>query len=84
MADIVARVEKAMPQEALLARNIKIYLIQKHTPLLLGDIGKRFGIGASGVCQARRRLCIQMEKDRKLRKRVEKIEKEVRLSIMKI
>ncbi len=78
MAGIIALVEKAMPQETLLSRNVKIFLIQKHTPLQLLDIGKHFGIGASGVSQARRRLCIQMQKDRKLRKRVEKIVKEMK------
>jgi chromosomal replication initiation ATPase DnaA len=49
----------------------------------LKDIGKRFGIGESGVSQACRRVSQRIQKDKRLRRKMARIEKELDLSRMK-
>jgi len=46
-------------------------------------MGIHFGIGESGVSQVRRRVAQRMEKDKKLKRKIEKIEKKLNLSRMK-
>jgi chromosomal replication initiation ATPase DnaA len=62
---------------------VAIYLSQKHTGNKLKDIGSGFGIGETGVSQAGRRMRERLEKDRKLGKRVRKVEAKLNLSKMK-
>ncbi len=47
------------------------------------DIGLHFGIGESGVSQACRRLAHKIEKDKKLKNKIERLEKIINLSRMK-
>ena len=49
----------------------------------LKEIGLHFDIGESGVSQACRRVAQNIEKDKKLKKRIAKIEKQIDLSKMK-
>jgi hypothetical protein len=65
------------------ARNVKMYLGCRYSGKTLKDIGQHFGIGESGVSQASRRIADKIDKDKKLKKRIEKIEKKLNLSIMK-
>jgi len=83
MQDIFYEVNESFSNNAKLARNVKMYLCQKHTGQKLRDIGKHFGISESGVSQAGRRVRTWMEKDKKLRRKIAKLEKGIRPSTMK-
>ena len=82
MQDILDAVDKSFVNEAKLARNVKIYLCKEYTAEKLKDLGIHFGIGESGVSQAGRRVSQWMQKDKNLRRRIEKLEREIRLSKM--
>jgi hypothetical protein len=47
------------------------------------EIGLHFGIGESGVSQACRRVAQKTEKDKKLKKKIVRLEKQINLSRMK-
>jgi putative transposase len=81
--DIFEAVESAFPRDKALARNVKMYLSQKYTGKKLKEIGLQFGIGESGVSQSCRRVSQQMEKDKKLKKKIERLEKQIYMSRMK-
>ena len=81
--DIVDEVEAIFSKEKALAKNIKMYLCQRYTRERLKDIGSHFGIGESGVSQASRRVAQRIEKDKKLKKRIDNIEKKLHVSKMK-
>ena len=83
MQEIFDEVESIFRKEKSLARNVKMYLCQRHTGEKLFDIGIHFGIGASGVCQASRRVARKIEMDKKLKRKINKIEKKIKLSKMK-
>jgi REP element-mobilizing transposase RayT len=83
VADIIGETDKEFGKDSRLARSIAIYLSQKHTWTILKDIGADFGIGESGVSQTSRRVREKIEKDKKLRKRVGKVEGKLNLSRMK-
>ena len=57
-------------------------LCQKHTGEKLKDISINFGIGESGVSQASRRVAQKIEKDKKLKRKIDKIEKKINQSRM--
>ena len=57
---------------------------QRYTGEKLRDIGIHFGIDASGVSQACRRVAQKIEIDEKLKRKINKIEKKINLSRMKI
>lgn len=80
--DIIEQVDMVVKDDAMLSRNIKIYLSQKHTGNRLDDIGGQFGIGGSGVCQAGRRITERIKKDKSLANIIKKIERN--LSRMKV
>jgi chromosomal replication initiation ATPase DnaA len=52
-----------------------MYLCQKYARMKLKDIGADFGVGQSGVCQAARRFTEGMKMDRRLKKRIDAMEK---------
>lgn len=58
-----------------MARNAKIYLCQRYTGEKLKSIGGYFGIGESDVSQASRRLKDKFRTDKKLKRKISKIEK---------
>jgi len=76
-------VESIFEKDQALARNIKRYLCQRYTGEKLKDIGKHFGIGESGVSQACRRVAQKIDRDKKLTRKIGKIEKKLKLSRMK-
>jgi putative transposase len=80
--DISHAVNENIKDNNKLSRNIKIYLSQRHTGERLDDIGEKFGIGGSGICQAGRRIAGLIEKDKALAKVIRKIEDN--LSRMKV
>ena len=83
MQDIFKEVELVFTNDKVLSRNVKLYLCQRNTGKKLKEIGLHFGIGESGVSQACRRLAYKIEKDKKLQKRIERLEKQINLSRMK-
>jgi REP element-mobilizing transposase RayT len=83
MRDIFDEVDSEVSEEQSLARDIKLYLCRRYTRERLKDIGKHFGIGESGVSQAYRRVLEKIPNDRKLKRKIEKIEKNLNLSRMK-
>ena len=83
MGEIFDEVESFSVEEEALARDIKLYLCRRYTGEKLKDIGKHFGIGESGVSRAYRRILQKIPEDRKLRKRIEEIEKNLDLSRIK-
>ncbi len=83
LQDIFEEVELVFTQDKVLARNVKMYLCQKYTGERLKDIGLHFGIGESGVSQACRRVAQKTEKDKKLKKKIARLENQINLSRMK-
>ncbi len=73
--DILDDVDSEFGKQHASARNIKLYLCQRYTGEKLKDIGGHFGIGESGVSQASRRIADKIRKDKKLKRKIEKIEK---------
>ena len=76
-------VELVFTKDKGLARNVKMYLCQRLTGRKLKEIGLHFGIGESGVSQVCRRVVQKIEKDKKLKKKIARLEKQINLSRMK-
>jgi REP element-mobilizing transposase RayT/predicted XRE-type DNA-binding protein len=83
MQDIFKEVELVFTKDKVLARNVKMYLCQRYTGKKLKEIGLHFGIGESGVSQACRRVVQKIEKDKKLKNKIVRLEKQINLSRMK-
>jgi len=83
MQDIFDEVESILGKQPTLARNIKMFLCQRYTGEKLKDIGTHFGIGESGVAHASRRVVDKIRKDKKLKRKIAKIERKLNLSRMK-
>ena len=75
MQDIFDKVESIFGKEPALCRNVKMFLSQRYTGEKLKDIGTHFGIGESGVSQASRRVNDKIRSDKKLRRKIRKVEK---------
>jgi chromosomal replication initiation ATPase DnaA len=74
MQNIFAEVELVFSKDKVLARNVKMYLCQRYTGKKLKEIGLHFGIGESGVSQACRHVARKTEKDKKLKKKIARLE----------
>jgi REP element-mobilizing transposase RayT len=83
MQDIFDEVESVLGKQPALARNVKMFLCQRHAGEKLRDIGTHFGIGESGVSQASRRVNDKIRKDKKLKRQIAKIERKINVSRMK-
>jgi hypothetical protein len=83
MQDIFETVALVFTQDKALARNVKMYLCQKYTGKKLKEIGWQFGIGESGVSQSCKRVAQKIEKDKKLKKKIGRLEKQINMSRMK-
>ncbi len=82
LKDIFDEVESVFGKEAALGRNVKMFLSQRYTGEKLKDIGTYFGIGESGVPQASRRVNDKIRNDKKLERKIAKIEKKINMSRM--
>ena len=78
LKDIFDEVESVFGKQASLGRNVKMFLCQKYTDEKLKDIGAYFGVGESGVSQACRRVKDKIRKDKKLERKISKIEKKIK------
>jgi chromosomal replication initiation ATPase DnaA len=83
LKDIFDEVESVFGEEAVLGRNVKMFLCQRYTGEKLKDIGTYFGIGESGVSQACRRVKDKIRNDKKLERKIARIEKKLNVSRMK-
>ena len=83
MQDIFEAVELVFPQDKVLSRNVKMYLCHRNAGKKLKEIGLHFGIGESGVSQACKRVAQKIEKDKKLKKMIDRLEKQINMSRMK-
>jgi len=77
MQDTFEGVDSVFGKEPALSRNVKIFLTKRHTGKKLKDIGKHFGIGESGVSQASRRVDERIKSDKKLKRKIRKVEKKL-------
>ncbi len=75
IGEIIKHVEKEMPEDLALSKRVQLYICHRYSGQKLKDIGRHFGIGESGVSQASRRvaIAIQIDKDIKLKKRIDTI-----------
>jgi len=80
---IFKKVELAFTGDKALARNVKMYLCQGNTSKKLKEIGLHFDIGESVVSQACRRVAQKLEKDKKLKEKIVRLEMQLNLSRMK-
>ena len=62
-----------------LARQIKLHFCHKYSGKKLKEIGACFGIGESGVSQTSCRISEKLKKDKKLRRKINLIEKNLKL-----
>ena len=83
LQDIFDEVESVFGAEPALARNVKMFLCHKYTGTKLKDIGTHFGIGESGVSQASRRVNAKIINDKKLKRKISKIENKLNVLRMK-
>ena len=82
LQDIFDEVESVFGAEPALGRNVKMFLCHRYTGAKLKDIGTHFGIGESGVSQASRRVNAKISNDKKLKRKISKIEKKLNMSRM--
>ena len=76
----VGLVESVLGKDQVLSKRVKLYLCQRYSGKRLKEIGERFGIGESGVSQARRRIRGQIVKDKRIRKMLRDLEEALSLS----
>jgi hypothetical protein len=70
-------VDSVLQQAPKLARQVKLHLSHRYSGQKLREIGKRYGIGESGVTQASRRIGSKARQDKKLRKMIQTIERKI-------
>jgi putative transposase len=75
--EIFDRVESEFGKDPVTARSIKLYLCRKHSGEKLRTIGAQFRIGDAAVAQSCKRFMLKLEKDRKLREKMERFEKKI-------
>jgi REP element-mobilizing transposase RayT len=81
--DIFDEVESLLGEQPTVARNAKMFLCRKYTGEKLKDIGTHFGVGESGVSQVSRRFADKIKEDKKLKRKIARIERKLNLSRMK-
>jgi REP element-mobilizing transposase RayT len=78
--DIIKEVESAFNQQPAQVKNVSLYLCHRHTASGLKQIGQHFNIGESAVSQASRRFGLKIKQDKKLSKKIIRIENRLNLS----
>jgi REP element-mobilizing transposase RayT len=77
---IIKEVESAFNQQPAQVKNVSLYLCHRHTASGLKQIGQHFNIGESAVSQASRRFGLKIKQDKKLIKKIIRIENRLNLS----
>ena len=78
--DIMRAAESAFAKQPRLARNIALFLCHRCSGKTLKYIGKHFGIGESAVSQSSRRMATIIDKDKKLKKQIQKVKSQLFMS----
>ena len=78
ISTILGEVERVFGTDTAESRRVALYLCHRLSGLGLGEIGKVFGISASGVSQNTRRVEILLEEDATLPKTIQNISKIIR------
>jgi putative transposase len=78
--DIIKAVESALSQQPDLVKNVSLYLCHRHTGRKLKQIGRHFNVGESAVSQASRRISMKVQRDKKLKNQITKVENKLNLS----
>ncbi len=81
--DIFEEVEDIFSDNRVVSRDVKIYLCKRYTGKKLSEIGTYFNIGESGVSQAFRRFSDRIERDKKVKLKIDRIIRSLNLSRMK-
>jgi REP element-mobilizing transposase RayT len=76
---ISKELETVFTDDTAISRKIAIYLCHRFTGLKLKEIGEYFNIGLSGVSQCSRRIALEINKDARLRKKINKITNKLNL-----
>ena len=76
---ISKELETVFTDDTAISRKIAIYLCHRFTGLKLKQIGEYFNIGLSGVSQCSRRIALEINKDARLRKKINKITNKLNL-----
>lgn len=71
--EIIQQVERQIPADVWLSKRVQLFICHRYSGQKLRDIGMHFGIGESAVSQASRRVAAQIERDKKLKKRIDTI-----------
>ena len=74
MEAIIMTIKAELKNCEALVRNVSLYGCQHYSGATLKDIGVRFGISDSAVSQASRRVALQAETDRQLKKLLARVE----------
>lgn len=77
MEAVFDAVDSVLLKDRAFARNLKIYLCHRYTGEKLKSIGKHFGLSESAVSHASKRAKVQVENEKKLKKVISGIEKEL-------
>jgi len=77
---IEEKVKAIFETDARLKKQVSLYLSQRFSGKGLKEIGLYYGIGESGVSQAGRRLELRLMDDMKLKRKVEWIKRELKVS----
>ena len=72
MQEISDQAESVFGKETALGKKVKMFLAQRYTGERL--LGMQFGIGEPGVSQASRRVNERMKSDKKLNRKIRRIE----------
>ena len=80
IGEIIDKIEKKFPGDNALLKRVQIYVCHRYSGQKLKDIGEYFGIGISGVSQSSRRVAMQINEDKKLKRRIDKVLTELKLS----
>ncbi|MDA8404756.1 MAG: hypothetical protein M0Z56_11285 [Desulfobacteraceae bacterium] len=77
---IVLAVESVFGAATPLSKQAALYVCHRYSGKTLGEIGRYFSVGDSGVSQASRRFLEKLNKDKKLQNDMEKIIEKINLS----
>ena len=78
--DVIKEVESEFNHQPAEVKNVSLYLCRRHTAISLKQIGRHFNIGESAVSQACRRFGTKIKRDKKLNKKIKRVENRLNLS----
>ncbi len=77
--EIYNAIKSVIKNDPTLLRNYVLYLCRNYSGKTLKEIGNYFGISEAAVSQANYRFCHRLEKDKKLKKRISRIQEGIAL-----